>query len=41
MSSSEWQGMGYSKGTLHYMKKGAKEEKPFKVYGKVEKRLIY
>ncbi len=34
MSYYKWHKMGYSKGTLHYMKKNAKENKPFKLYEK-------
>lgn len=32
--------LGFSKGTLWYMKKNAKSGKPFKVYGKVKERII-
>mgnify|MGYP005854772879 CR=1 FL=1 len=39
MPYSKWKKMGFSKGTLHYLKKNAKEDKPFKVYGKVKEKL--
>jgi CRISPR-associated protein Cas1 len=39
MSYAEWKKMGNSKGRCIYLKKGAKGEKPFKLYGKVEERL--
>lgn len=29
MSYSEWEKMGFSKGTLHYMKENAEGDKPF------------
>lgn len=29
MSYSEWEKLGFSKGTLHYMKQNAKSGKPF------------
>jgi hypothetical protein len=31
--------MGFSTGTLNYLKSNAKKDKPFKIYGKVKKRL--
>ena len=37
---SKWKRMGYSKGTLHYLKKNARSEKPFKIYGKAREKLI-
>lgn len=36
---SHWKRMGYSKGTLHYLKKNARSEKPFKIYGKGREKL--
>ena len=32
--------MGYNKSTLYYLKKGAKCQKPFRMYGKVEEKLM-
>jgi hypothetical protein len=32
--------MGFSKGTLHYLKHNASNEKPFKIYGKVKEKLM-
>lgn len=40
VSYSEWKKMGYSKGTLHNLKKRAASDKPFKIYDKVEKKLL-
>lgn len=39
MPYAEWKKMGFSKGTLHYLKKGVKEDRPFKIYGKVRTKL--
>ncbi|MDR6223455.1 hypothetical protein [Methanococcoides alaskense] len=39
MSYSEWNKLGFSKGTLHYMKKNAEEEKPFTLNTNVRERL--
>lgn len=39
MSYTEWKNMGYSKGTLHYMKQNAQQQKPFKVYKRAQKKL--
>lgn len=36
---SKWKRMGFSKGTLHYLKKNANSDRPFKVYGKVREKL--
>jgi len=36
---TEREKMGYSKGSLLYLKKNAKQDKPFKVYGKVRRKL--
>ena len=36
----EWEKMGYSKGSLHYLKKNAKSDKPFRIYEKVRRKLI-
>jgi CRISPR-associated protein Cas1 len=40
MQYSNWKRMGYSKGTLHQLKKKASEEVPFELYGKVKDRLM-
>lgn len=39
MPYTEWRKMGYSKGSLYYLKKNAKNDKPFKIYGKVREKL--
>ncbi len=39
ISYAQWHRMGFSKGTLNYIKKTAKEDRPFKVYGKMRTRL--
>ncbi|WP_407355417.1 CRISPR-associated endonuclease Cas1 [Methanolobus sp. WCC5] len=39
ISYSEWKDMGFSKGTLHYMKKNAKGDKPFTLNAHVRERL--
>jgi CRISPR-associated protein Cas1 len=39
ISYAEWQKMGFSKGTLHYLKKNSKSEKPFTFHKKVRERL--
>ena len=39
LSYSEWKEMGFSKGTLHYMKQNAKSGKPFKLNTHVKERL--
>ncbi len=36
---SEWKKKGFSKGTLHYMKKNAKSDKPFSLNSHIQKRL--
>jgi len=36
----EWKKMGFSKGSLHYLKQNAKKDEPFQVYGKVKERLL-
>lgn len=36
---TEWKKMGFSKGTLHYMKKNAKADKPFSLNAHVKERL--
>jgi len=35
----EWKKMGFSKGTLHYMKQNAKADKPFTLNAHVRERL--
>lgn len=37
---AEWQALGYSKGTLHHLKKSAAQEAPFTLYGKVRERIV-
>jgi CRISPR-associated protein Cas1 len=39
LSYSEWMKMGFSKGTLHYMKQNAKDNKPFTLNSHVKERL--
>ncbi|WMW23043.1 CRISPR-associated protein Cas1 [Methanolobus mangrovi] len=39
ISYSEWKEMEFSKGTLHYMKKNAKGDKPFSLNTHVRERL--
>jgi CRISPR-associated protein Cas1 len=39
ISYTDWQQMGFSKGTLYYMKKNAKAEKPFSLNKHVRERL--
>ncbi|WP_406669951.1 CRISPR-associated endonuclease Cas1 [Methanolobus sp. ZRKC4] len=39
VSYSEWKKMGFSKGTLHYMKKNAEADKPFTLTTHVRERL--
>jgi CRISPR-associated protein Cas1 len=39
ISYSEWKNMGFSKGTLHYMKKNAEADKPFTLNAHVRERL--
>ncbi len=39
MSYYQWDKMGYSKGTLHYMKQNARDNKPFTLYPSVRKKL--
>ena len=39
ISYYRWKKMGFSKGTLHHMKKNANSDKPFKIYKEVQKRL--
>lgn len=36
---SEWKKMGFSKWTLHYMKKNASGEKPFRLNKRVYERI--
>lgn len=36
---SDWKKMGFSKGTLHYMKKNAEADKPFTLNSHVRERL--
>lgn len=36
---AEWKEIGFSKGTLHYMKKNAKADKPFTLNAHVKERL--
>ncbi|PQV41985.1 hypothetical protein B0H22_11225 [Methanohalophilus euhalobius] len=39
ISFSEWKKMGFSKGTLHYMKQNAKSGKPFSLNAHVREKL--
>ncbi|WP_321418427.1 CRISPR-associated endonuclease Cas1 [uncultured Methanomethylovorans sp.] len=39
ISYTEWKNMGFSKGTLHYMKQNAKADKPFTLNAHVRERL--
>jgi len=39
ISSTDWKNMGFSKGTLHYMKQNAKADKPFTLNTHVRERL--
>jgi CRISPR-associated protein Cas1 len=39
MPYTEWKKMGFSKGTLHYMKRNAKSDKPFTLNSHVRERL--
>jgi CRISPR-associated protein Cas1 len=39
ISYVEWKNLGFSKGTLHYMKQNAKADKPFKLNAHVRERL--
>jgi CRISPR-associated protein Cas1 len=39
LTYTEWKESGFSKGTLHELKKKARSEEPFNVYGKVKERI--
>jgi CRISPR-associated protein Cas1 len=39
MTYTEWRKLGFNKSTLHYLKKHANEDKPFKIYEKVMSKL--
>lgn len=39
ISYYEWMKAGHSKGSLHYLKKNARSEKPFRVYEKMKEKL--
>ncbi len=39
MPYTEWKKMGFSKGTLHYMKQNARSDKPFTLNAHVKERL--
>jgi CRISPR-associated protein Cas1 len=39
LSYSEWKKLGYSKGSLHYLKQNARSNEPFKIYGKMREKL--
>ena len=39
ISYTDWENMGFSKGTLHYMKKNAEADKPFTLNSHVKERL--
>jgi CRISPR-associated protein Cas1 len=40
MNYTEWKKLGYSKGTLYYLKQNAKSDKNFKIYDKVHEKLL-
>lgn len=40
MNYTEWKKLGYSKGTLHYLKQNAKSDKNFKIYEKVKEKIL-
>jgi len=39
MPYTKWKDMGFSKGSLHYLKQNAKSDEPFRVYGKMREKL--
>ncbi|MBI2232744.1 MAG: hypothetical protein HYU56_02400 [Candidatus Aenigmarchaeota archaeon] len=39
LSQSEAKKIGINKSSLHYLRKHARSDKPFKVYGKVKEKL--
>jgi CRISPR-associated protein Cas1 len=39
ISYSDWKKLGFSKGTLHYMKQNAKSDKPFSLNSHVLERV--
>jgi CRISPR-associated protein Cas1 len=39
ISYTDWKKLGFSKGSLHYMKKNANEDKPFTLNNHVKERL--
>ena len=39
ISYTDWKKMGFSKGTLHYMKENAKDDKPFTLNAHVMERV--
>lgn len=40
ISYADWKKLGFSKGSLHYMKKNAESEKPFSLNQHVVERLM-
>ena len=40
ISYTDWKKRGFSKGTLHYMKRNAKDEKPFTLNAHVRERVL-
>jgi CRISPR-associated protein Cas1 len=40
ISYSEWQRKGYSKGTLHYLRKNVRNEEHFRVRKKVKEKIL-
>lgn len=40
MPYKKWKDMGFSKGSLHYLKQNARSNEPFKIYGKVREKLV-
>jgi CRISP-associated protein Cas1 len=39
ISYTDWKNLGFSKGTLHYLKKNARDERPFTINSHVRERL--
>ena len=40
ISYTDWKKMGFSNGTLHYMKENAKDDKPFTLNAHVRERVL-
>ena len=39
MFYAQWKSMGMPKSNLHYLKRKAKADKPFRLYGKLREKL--